>query len=281
MPAADLADAALAPLPAPYRQLYARLRAAVLADDRVRAMWLSGSAGRGAADAGSDLDVVLAVSPARFDEFAAHWRDWLMAVTPVVLAGQIPGLRGSWFSLTPQCLRLDVVTERAGSADGTALTGRLLVLDKDHAYRAVRPASDEPAVGPDAVRLTSLTSEFFRQLAIFPAAVVARADWLLGVEAVRNIQLMLYQLFVESNQPLPPMGVKQWSAKLTAAQRQTCASLPAPAAGRDSVLAAMRAATDEFLAAARPVLSQAGAPWPAELETAVRRYLKAELGWPA
>src|ERR1700722_5676889 len=181
MPAADPVDAALAPLPAPYRELYARLHAAAAADDRIRAMWLSGSAGRGAADPGSDPDIVLAVSPARFDEFPGRWRDWLTGVTPVVLADQIHGLRGSWYSLTPQCLRLDVVTERADSADSAAMAGRLLVLDKDHVYQASPPAGDQPAAGPDPVRLTRLTDEFFRQLAIFPAAVVARADWLLGV----------------------------------------------------------------------------------------------------
>ena len=56
--------------------------------------------------------------------------------------------------------------------------------------------------------------------------MVAREDWLLGVVGVQNIQMLLYQLFVESNQPLPPMGVKQWSAKLTTGQRAVCAGLP-------------------------------------------------------
>ena len=109
--------------------------------------------------------------------------------------------------------------------------------------------------------------------------MVARADWLLGVTAVHNVQLMLYQLLVESNQPLPPMGVKQWSARLTAAQREICAGLPPPAADRASVLTAMRAAADAFRLAAAQILATAGAPWPAELERAVQRYLASELGW--
>jgi hypothetical protein len=62
------------------------------------------------------------------------------------------------------------------------------------------------------------------------------------VIGVQNVHLMLYQLFVEANQPLPAMGVKQWSAKLTSRQRQVCASLPAPTATEDGVLTAMRAA---------------------------------------
>jgi hypothetical protein len=290
MHSADSVTAALQPLPAGYHELYGRLRAAAGADARIRAMWLSGSLGRGVADAGSDLDLMLAVASADFDDFAATWRDWLAAVTPTVLARDLPGLPGSWYSVTPECLRLDVVIERAGSASPAALARRLLVLDKDDAYRAAAAGTGKhdgyaaragtgEAPGPDPARLAGLTDEYFRQLAIFPAAVVARADWLLGVQAVHSLQLLLYELFVESNLPLPPMGVKQWSAKLTAGQRTVCAGLPVPAADRDSVLTAMRAATDAFRLASRQILEPAGAAWPAGFELAVDRYLAAELGW--
>ena len=124
-----------------------------------------------------------------------------------------------------------------------------------------------------------MAEEALRQLAIFPAAVVARQDWLLGVVGVQNIQLLLYQLFVEANQPLPPMGVKQWSAKLTPEQRQVCAGLPPPAASRDSVLVAMRAAAAAFRQAGRAAFAASRTRWPAELDEAVARYWQADLGW--
>jgi hypothetical protein len=281
MPALTAAEA-LRPLPAGYHELYERVLRAAAEDDRIRAMWLSGSLGRGVADAGSDLDIVIAVAPGAFDEFAAAWRDWLAAVTPTVLARELPRLPGSWYSLTPDCLRLDVVTQRAGSSFPAALSSRLLVLDKDGV--GDREASDEPVGkrgGPDPARLTAITEEFLRQQAIFPAAVVARGDWLLGVVGVQAVHTMLYELFVESNQPLPPMGLKQWSAKLTTAQRQICAGLPAPAAEPDSVIAAMRAAAAAFRRAARQALAASGAPWPGDLDDAVLRYQHAELGWTA
>ena len=47
------------------------------ADERVRAMWLSGSLGRGDADAMSDLDLIVAVADDALPEFAAQWQDWL------------------------------------------------------------------------------------------------------------------------------------------------------------------------------------------------------------
>jgi hypothetical protein len=286
VPAGRSAADALSPLPAGYRQLYLRVLHAAESDSRIRAVWLSGSLGRGVADAGSDLDIVLAVAPQSLDDFAATWRGWLASVTPTVLAYELPGLPGSWHSLTPSCLRLDVVTERVGSADEDAVSLRLLVLDKDnigsHTARSSagsnhRAGQREP--GPDPARLARITQEFLRQQAIFPAAVVARGDWLLGVVGVQGANMMLYELFVESNRPLPPMGVKQWSAKLTPEQRIICAGLPAPVADRDALLAAMLAAATAFRQAARQILAANDVPWPDELDQAVRRYCQAELGW--
>jgi hypothetical protein len=96
---------------------------------------------------------------------------------------------------------------------------------------------------------------------------------------VQNVHLMLYRLFVGANQPMPPMGVRQWSAKLTPRQRQICASLPAPTASRAGVLDAMRAAAATFRSEARTVLTAHDVPWPAEFDDAVGRFWQTELGW--
>jgi len=218
----DAAASALAPLSAGYAQLFAHVLSVAESDDRIRSLWLGGSVGRAVADAGSDLDVVLAIRPAAFDDFAAGWQDWLAQVTPVVFAQELPRMPGSFYSVTPDCLRLDVVLELAGAP---------------------------------------------------------RRDWLLGVVGVQNVHMMLYQLFVEANQPLPPMGIKQWSAKLTARQRQVCAALPAPTASPAGVLTAMRAAAAAFRQEAMAVLAANDGCWPADFDDAVRRYWERELGW--
>jgi hypothetical protein len=277
MAPATAADA-LAPLPPGYHALYEKVLRAASNDDRVRALWLSGSLGRGVADAGSDLDIVLAVTDDSFADFAAGWRDWLAAVTPTVLARELANLPGSWYSLTPDCLRLDVVTERAGTATPAQLSRRLLTLDKD-GTAAGQAQPPRPEAGPDPSRIAGITEEFLRQQANFPPAVVARADWLLGVVGVQTVHLQLYDLFVASNQPLPPMGIKQWSAKLTPEQRQVCARLRVPAPDRDSVIAAMLAAATAFRRAAAAIHAASGIAWPEELDAAVRGYLRSELGW--
>jgi hypothetical protein len=266
----------LAELPAAYGPLFDRAVEVLGADERVRAIWVAGALGRGGADAASDLDFIIAVRDEDFEVFAAGWRGWLAAISPTLVARGLPGRPGSFYALTPTCERFDVVTERAselGSAQGGA---RLPVLDRDGVHARL-PA---PAPGrPDAARVGYLVEECLRQAANFPTVTV-RDDWLLGVVAVQEVHLMLYQLFVESNQPLPPMGPKQWSAKLTPEQRAALAGLPVPQPRPESVLPARQAALRVFIEQARPIAERCGAAWPAELEAAVRDFLRRELDLP-
>lgn len=268
--------AALDRLPAGYRELFGRLLAAVRPDERVRAMWLSGSLARGVADAGSDLDVILAVRDADVAGFAEHWREWLAEITPTVLARPLTFAPGSFYSLTPDCLRLDVVVEAVSSLPDSGFRDRVVVLDWDGLDAVVPVADARP--GPDRERMREYVEEQFRRLAIFPAAVVARQDWLLGVVGVTGAQELLYNLFVESNQPLPPMGVKQWSAKLDAAQRELLESLPLPQPNPDSVIGAMRAVVDAFTTAGRETLEAHDVAWPSELAESALAYFHREVG---
>ena len=66
-----LRPAALAVLPAGYQALFDAAVGALVADDRVRALWVHGSVGRGEADPSSDLDLILAVADDAFDDLWA------------------------------------------------------------------------------------------------------------------------------------------------------------------------------------------------------------------
>ncbi|HEX3812672.1 MAG TPA: nucleotidyltransferase domain-containing protein [Mycobacteriales bacterium] len=265
-------EKALRPLPATYHRLLDKVLATVEPDDRIRALWLSGSLARGVADAGSDLDLLIAVRDDALPEFVDGWQEWLATITPTIVARPLPHAPGSFYSTTVDCARLDVVIESVRDLAGSAHRTRLVVLDRDGLDSTV--PQPKPPAQPDPERMDFLVEEYFRQLAIFPAAVVAREDWLLGIEGVHNARLMLYQLFVEANQPLPAMGVKQWTSKLTAAQRDVLQGLPAVAPTRDSVIAAMHATVEAFAHAGREALVAAGRTWPAELADAVDAGLR-------
>jgi hypothetical protein len=267
------AGEAIAPLEPGYDALLARVIAVLEADQRVRALWLAGSVGRGVADAGSDLDLVVTVSSV--DAFAdpAVW-----AVLRPAIATPIPGMPGCFAFTTREGLRVDVVLETPAQVAVSPYVQRVRVFDRDGLEP---PAPDGRSEGPDLQRMQAIVTELHRQAAIFPGAVVARADWLLGQVAVHNYRLMLYDLFVESNRPLPAMGVKQWSSKLTGSQREVLAGLDPPTADREGVVTAMGAVVSAIARHGRAALESAGGVWPDDLSTSIGAYWSRHgLPWP-
>ncbi len=258
------AAAAIAALESGYDALLARIVDTVRADDRVRALWLGGSVGRGVADAGSDLDLLVTVIDAEAFADPAVW-----AVVDPVITIPIPGMPGCFAFTSREGLRVDVVLEEVADVAGSPYTSRMRVLDRDGLQP---PPQDDDAPGPDVTRMQALVTEFLRQSAIFPAAVVARGDWLLGQEAVHGYRTLLYELFTESNQPLPVMGVKQWSSRLTADQRAVLTGLQPPPATSESVVAGMVAVRGALHTHGRAALEAAGGIWPTEVDEAITAY---------
>ena len=259
--------AALAALPPGYGQLFDRAASLFAADDRVRGMWVHGAIARDAADAGSDLDVSVAVRDADFSAFAGEWRTWLAGITPTLTARKISD--GSFYALTTSCERFDVISEPVSQLPSTALTRRIVVFDKDDLDRRI-PAPDDPP--PNAADISYVIEETLRQAANFPTVIV-RQDWLLGVIAVQQVQLFLYELFAESNKPMPPTGPKQWSSKLTPRQRQLLEALPAAMPAEQSVMYAREATFTLFFTEVPEIARNNDVAWPHQLEAAVRAHL--------
>ena len=194
------------------------------------------------------------------DDFVAAGAATWAFLEPVISL-EIPGMPACFALTTPDGLRVDTVLERESAVAVTPYRHRVPVFDRRTTTVPV-PAADEEPCGPDVARMEAVATEFARQLAIFPDAVVARGDWLLGQEAVHNYRTFLYQLYVESNQPLPPMGVKQWSAKLTPAQRNRLSALATPVAEEDSVIGAMRRTQEVLGTEGRALVEAVGGVWP-------------------
>ncbi|MBM7789501.1 aminoglycoside 6-adenylyltransferase [Tenggerimyces flavus] len=272
----EAVERALAPLPEGYRTLFDRLLTVVEHDERIRALWLSGSLARGDADAGSDLDVLLAVADDDRDGFAENWREWLATITPTLIARPLTFAPGSFYSLTRDCERLDVVVETVTTARTTTpFRTRLVVLDRDGLHEDL--PDPEPPKLPDRERMEWIVEEFFRLLAIFVPVNLVRKDYLLGVVGVQGTRQMLHELFVNANQPLPATGVKQWSSKLTPAQRALMESLPPLDATRESLVPAMLATAEAFRTAGREALEAQGIPWPEDLDHTVSAHVTAAL----
>ena len=272
-------ERALAPLPEGYRGLFDRLHTVVEHDERIRTLWLSGSLARGDADAGSDLDVLLAVRDDDLDAFAENWREWLATITPTLVARPLTFAPGSFYSLTRACERLDVVVESVTTATTTTpFRTRLVVLDRDGLDASI-PGPKPPTL-PDRERMEWIVEEFFRLLAIFVPANVVRRDYLLGVSGVQLSRQLLHELFVQANQPLPATGVKQWSSKLTPRQREVLESLPPLDATMEALAPAMLATAEAYRTAGREALESQGIPWPEDLDQTVTAYVTRGLTQP-
>jgi hypothetical protein len=269
-----LPDPDLGRLPDAYRGLLERALAVLGADARVLAAWASGSVARGVADAHSDLDLLVATRDESCASFGDSWSTWLAAITETVLARRIPGVRGL-YAVTPDWLRLDVVWEPRAALAASPFRTRRLLFDRGGCEALVPPPLPRPGPSPDRVLAT--VEESLRVLGLLPVAV-GRGDWLLGVEGVWTQRLLLYQLYQQANAPLPETGLKQWSSKLTAAQRERIARLPTGAATRDAVIEGSLAVARALLAEARPLAARLGARWPEALERATREHLRRQLG---
>jgi hypothetical protein len=274
----DRNPAPLAVLVPSYRPIFDRLLAVCEGDERIRALWLSGSLAKGTADGGSDLDTLLAIRDGDFDEFAACWREWLATITPTLLARELPSGGGSFYCTTTGCERLDVVCEPVSKLPASRHRYRRVVFDRDGLDAAV-PAP-EPVAGPDLDRLRWTVEEFLRIEAIAPFMLNQRRDYLVVVNGVQSLQRMLYDVFVECNQPQPPMGIKQWSARLTPEQRQILTALPVAAPERDSIVAALRAVVNAMRTAGRAAVTACGCSWPVDLDNGVQRFVDRSLPAP-
>jgi hypothetical protein len=266
----------MAVLPEGYRRLLSRAVEVLGSDQRVRAMWLGGSLASGAADSASDLDVLLAVADEDHGGFAAQWREWLAAITPTVLAEPLTFLPGSFYSVTPDFERFDVVVESVGALTSTAFRWRVSVFDNDDLTQTI-PAPE--GRGPSGERIGTLIREFFFHSAKVEV-LVWRRDWLLGAEHAHWLRSVVYQLFVEANAPLPPIGLKQWSRKLTIDQRQVLAALPTDITNDEQLVTAHRAAARAFLPTARRLADVLGITWPQTLEDAASHHVEGVLRIP-
>jgi predicted nucleotidyltransferase len=261
-------------LPPAYRDLLERAAQVLVADERVRGMWLGGSLARDTADAASDLDVFVAVADGHMQAYAAGWRDLLASITPTVLAEEQWFAKGSFWSITPGYERFDVVVEPVSKLPESLFPVRVVVFDHDD-LTATLPAERPRGATPATVG--KLVQDFFHFSAMGEVLLV-REDWLLAAEHLHLMRDMLYKLDVEANQPLPPMGLKRWTDKLTPEQADVLRAVPTSAGSREELIAAHLQLARAFLGTARPLAATLGVAWPDELEAAARSHLREVFG---
>lgn len=258
--------------------LLARLTVQAEADQRVLALLLGGSLGRGEGDAWSDVDLIAVVAPEAHPGFVEGARAWVEQAARLVLwRAPHPGLP-LFVAVTDRWLRCDLTVAVPGRVT-VAQDGCRPLVDRAGVWNAL-PATLESR-GPDSARVAALVREFIRVLGLMPV-VLGREELVVAVGGAGMQRTALINLLVEElGLPQPP-GALHLSRLLSPADMRMLGALPPAEATRASVLAANRAVAAAFLPRARRLVERVGAPWPEAFWAATEDHLQRELGaeWP-
>lgn len=240
-------------------------------DPRIKSAWLSGSFGRGAGDAWSDIDLTLVVAEEHISACLADYSAPRPDMPPLAFFQTLYGRVLT--AITTDWGRFDLAfltPPELARQDG----GSLRHLLGDPTKPAERPgpsASDAPA------RLSALIAEFLRVLGLAPVAF-GREEWIVARQGVELLRNMTVDLMVEEAGLAPAArGVKRLNPFLTPGQRQVLEALPSPPPEPEALMQAQVAIAAVFLSRARPLAAKLGANWPTALEEATRRHLRAAL----
>ncbi|WP_166351024.1 nucleotidyltransferase domain-containing protein [Phytoactinopolyspora limicola] len=253
-------------------QLITRITDILREDQRVLGAWLSGSRGRGTEDQFSDVDVWLVVTTADKDAFVKEWPATSDRIGPTVLRQAVFGT--TFTHITPEWFRYDVSIGVPDDASTRSRTTHKTLFDRANITAQFKPVGD--LLQPDPQKVSSLVVEFLRVMGLLPV-VLGRQDFVVGVSGASLLRGLLVQLSIEDVVAEDRGGALSLERTLQDEQLRGLADLPALAATRESVLAVHLACADLFLPTARNLMARLGAPWPAPLEDALRKHLRATI----
>ena len=254
-----------------YQELLDRSVEMFIADDRIGALFVVGSVGRGEADASSDLDLVVStVDDATQCALVGDWRTWATGITPWVF-GRCLGDKVVTL-VTPGWERLDVSVISAASTNRMTSGPATCLFDR---VGAAPPSSPAAAV-PDAAALTARVENFIRGLGLLVTDLKRQEFTVLTWASEFMIQELVELMFLAAGRPR--RTVKRIYVDLPQADRDVLQALPRPVPTRDGILSSHLATAAEYLPRARALVAATGGTWPEAFERATDAYLLAELG---
>lgn len=239
-------------------------------DERIRALFLSGSFGRGTADAWSDVDLIAITAPEHRDALMEGWRARLETIAPIVFFNRLP-----WApvlnAITEDWLRIDLQLSTPDDLRGQAQDRYQVLFDRDGIFAALPPTAEIPATSP--AKLLGIVTEFIRILGLLHVAD-GRREYELATTGTGMMRGLLTNLLIEEMQRGDQGGMLHLSRKIDAPRMQLLLDLPVAEPDRASVIAANSALARAFFPRAKAFGTQLGMEWPESFETATRRKLQ-------
>lgn len=254
-------------------QLIDRVAAALAPDTRIRALFLSGSFGRGAEDAFSDVDLLAVADPADHESIAADWRPLLETIAPIVYFNRLP-----WAlvlnAITDTWLRVDLNIVAPGQLADYAQDQLRSFIDRDGVHAAL-PAT-LPARAIDPRRLEAITLEFIRVLGLLPVGLGRGETELIAAAGTGLLRKGLTDLLIlEANRP--PEGALHLSKVIGPDRLAILSAIPLATLGDESAIATNLALARTFLPRAKALYRDLGLAWPEAFEAATRAHLARHL----
>ncbi len=240
----------------------------------LRALFLSGSLGRGDGDRWSDVDLLAVVEPPAQERFAARWRGVVEEVAPVVLWWSPRGIRTLVSAVTRDWLRCDLFLVGPGGLGGRARSTLAPLIDPEGLHAGL-PADLPPGVAKPE-RVAGLIQEFLRILGLLPV-VIGRGEHVVAARGAGMLRDLLIDLMLEEAALPEAQGALHLSRVLPPGDLADLAALP-PARPDRADLEAQRATAEAFLPRARRLARSLDVEWPEAFAAATERRLAAELG---
>lgn len=243
------------------------------ADDRIAAVWLTGSLAAGTADAQSDVDLRAAVRAADFAAVSERWHDLIAAIAPTVWQRRWPGPPDEVIlgAITSEYLRFDLVLQSAADTTPRTLEAARVLFDRDGT--AERITLTAPSRHDPLAHLAYIVEEFIRLVGMLPI-VVARDDAPIGMEGqLATHSLLISLLLMENGIDRTLAGKRRVAALLNDEQRGVLASVPALLPTMESIIQGRIAYARLFLPRARRLMEANGMEYPELFEAATRQHL--------
>lgn len=258
-----------------HHEFITAVTARAAADERLRAAWLEGSFGRGNADRYSDLDIHLLLADDAIEAFRDGAEAWLGEIAPLVLYSLL--FDGRMINaLTADGLRLDVWLHASDTVALDPQRARVLYADApERVTFAELPRPSDPSQGAQA--LARQLGEFWRCVALLPT-VIGRGELIVSVQGLGIEVSVLSEILLLGYGVQRERGVKNLNPYLPPEARGDIERALALNTFTPASLAAAHLALAGVARRHGPVVAaRHGIVYPAALEAAVLRYVRAEL----